>query len=167
MSNSNSVYKLPSLSLPDEFRSDLWIPQGTLYVHPSKGSITDLHVDITVGDVVSRRHHSYIKVVDFKTKKKLIGRFDEHEKCNYFVLNPPGNISLNSYTFIDSATRGVICVIGEEDLLTIPFLNKINRKIAYGQPDSGIVVLNSSVEMAIKVFKILKATVIQYRIRVA
>jgi len=164
LSKSSSTLRVPSLSLIHDFRQDLWIPLGTLYVNPDKGPVLNLSVDVTVGDIVSERHISDVKVVDFKTKRTTMGYRGDFSECNYLIINPPGSISLHSFTIINSTERGAICVMGEEDLLTIPFLLKPGEKIAYGQPDTGVVVVESSTETAIKVFKILKATVIQYGI---
>jgi Uncharacterized protein conserved in archaea len=162
LSKSNSTIRVPSLSLIHDFRQDLWIPLGTLYVNPDKGPVLNLSIDVTVGDIVSERHSSSVKVVDFKTKRTTMDYRGDFSECNYLIINQPGSISLHSFTIINSTERGTLCIMGEEDLLTILFLLKPGKKIAYGQPDTGVVVVESSMETAIKVFKILKATVIQY-----
>ncbi|MEM4717261.1 MAG: DUF359 domain-containing protein [Desulfurococcaceae archaeon] len=168
MSKSSKVRLLPVLSLPSDFRIDLSIPQGVLFVHPEREVIKGLHGDVTIGDVVSNRHFSSIKIRDFKTKRSLTMRERQlHDlgECAFIAINPPGSISLNSLTVLEIARAGIICVIGEEDLLVIPFLRHGDRNIIYGQPDSGAVLVKTRSEIAIKVFKILKPTMVKYEIQ--
>lgn len=160
--SSERIAKLPSLVLPSHFRQDLALPQGVLLVHPERGVIRGLSFDVAVGDVVSTRHSAKLKIVDYKTMRRDV---DEKALCqeqHLFALNPPGCLSLNSITMALSASRGVFCVIGEEDLLVLPFLSREGEKTAYGQPGVGIVVARSSVEIALKVLKILKPAVVKY-----
>jgi uncharacterized protein (UPF0218 family) len=152
LSKSSSI-AIPVLQLPVEYRRELSIPQGTLHISKNRGVIQGLRGDATVGDVVSERHFSSLKIVDFKTKRlRLVGSV---EQCNQVVLNPPGSISINSITILQAHTQGVICVIGEEDLLVIPLLKKVGNVIIYGQPDTGVVEVVALEEVALKVFKIL------------
>lgn len=163
MSKSSRNLNLPVLALPHDHRRDLGLPHGKLLVHPERGPIVNLRVDVTVGDIVSERHVSRVKVIDYKTKRFSKLEMYKDERCLY-VVNPPGSISLSSITVINSITHGLICVLGEEDMLSIPFLLRESLKVAYGQPDVGVVILRSSREIALKVFKILKPAMVVYKV---
>ncbi|MEM2025062.1 MAG: DUF359 domain-containing protein [Desulfurococcaceae archaeon] len=157
-SNRGSPVVVPALILPQHLRQDLSLPQGTLYVHPERGVVKGLRVKVLVGDVVSTRHFADIKVVDHKTKRTKIDL--AWEECTH-VLNPPGSVSLNSLT-MSSLPRGVICVLGEEDLITLSYMVKNQGSIAYGQPDTGVVLVEPRAEIALKVLKILKPGIVHY-----
>lgn len=163
MLRSSRTYFLPVLHLQSDFREDFSIPQGVLFVHPERGVISGLSADVTIGDIVSDRHFSSVKIQDFKTKRSLIAQV--REECTWLATNPPGSISMNSFTVVDTTRMGTICVIGEEDLLVIPFLRYMDRKVIYGQPDSGVVLIKTRSEIAIKVFKILKPTMVKYEVQ--
>jgi uncharacterized protein (UPF0218 family) len=81
------------------------------------------------------------------------------------VVNPPGSLSLNASTIAGRARSGFIRVIGEEDLLVIPHLARRDRSsVLYGQPGVGVVKLESNVVLALKILKILKPTVVSYKL---
>lgn len=153
MLNSSRELKIPILLLPSEYRLDLSLPQGKLYVHKTRGVIKGLKSDVTVGDIVSERHYSKLKIIDYKTKR--VHSTQLNTVCDQIVVNPPGGVSINSTTILDALREGYICVNGEEDLLVIPLLKKTGVKIIYGQPDIGVVEVEGSLERAIKVLKIL------------
>lgn len=155
------VLNLPVLALPGDYRQDLALPQGILYVNPSRGVVEGFVVDVAVGDVVSERHFSRLKILDFKTRRVNSVTGIHVEQC-IRVLNPPGSISLNSLTILNSLRKGYICVIGEEDLLPVAYLATRDIRVIYGQPDVGVVELKSGIEIALKVFKILKPTMVIY-----
>lgn len=149
--------QVPALVLPSSFRKDFSQPQGTLVVHPEKATVAGLVVDVTVGDVVSENHISKIKVVDYKTlRRKLEGK--PMLDC-IVVVNPRGHISINALTM--SKLSKNICVVGEEDLLVIAYLNSAFKSVIYGQPGVGPVVVKPDVHKALKVLKILKPAVVQ------
>lgn len=150
--------KIPVLTLPHDFRNDLVYPQGTLIVHPERGCIFGVKADVTVGDVVSRRHTSKIKVVDFKTKR--VQQISPAETSCILVVNPRGCLSLSSVTF-SMLSNTDLCVIGEEDMLTLAFLPSQADTIMYGQPDVGVVLVKPCIRKALKALKILKPSVIQ------
>ncbi|MEM4369308.1 MAG: DUF359 domain-containing protein [Desulfurococcaceae archaeon] len=150
--------RIPVLVLPHEFRNDLSYPQGTLIVHPERGCISGLRVDVTVGDVVSKRHLSRVKVVDYKTKRTFREPFKEF-KCTT-VVNPRGSLSLSAIAMAMIGTTD-LCVVGEEDMLTIAFLLSQWDTVMYGQPDVGVVIVKTSVHKVLKALKIFKPTVMK------
>lgn len=150
--------KVPALVLMPQFRRDLSLPQGTLYVHPKGGVIRGLKVKVLVGDIVSMTHYANIRVIDHKTKRAKVE--STWGDCTH-VINPPGSLSLNSLT-LASKPEGIICVAGEEDLLVISYIVKDHGDIAYGQPGVGVVVVRPRPEIALKVLKILKPGVVDY-----
>jgi len=158
----SKITSIPALLLPGEFRRFLATPQGTLYVKPSCGDIKGLEATVSVGDVVSSRHRTLIKVVDYKSRRCHYvpnSRLESVNECRVAV-NPPGVLSLNAVTIAMSTSRGYIYVVGEDDLLVIPFLARSNMSILYGQPGTGVVQVYSDINTALKVLKILKPTVV-------
>lgn len=162
MSKPNRHIYLPALALPAEFRDDLGKPQGTLIVHPERGVVHGIKVDVAVGDIVSQNHLSIVSVVDFKTKREV--KPSTRQECHHLAVNPAGVVSINSITIADLASKGTICIIGEEDLLVVPFLRHEGKRILYGQPNTGVVLVEAKRETSIKAFKILKPTMVKYDI---
>jgi len=162
---SSKIMNIPALLLPSEFRRFLAMPQGTLYIKPTYGDVKGLEATVSVGDIVSSRHRTLVKVVDYKSKRShyvsdnIVKGISEYR----VVINPPGLLSLNAMTTSTSTLRGYIHVVGEEDLLVIPFLAKSNISILYGQPGTGVVKVDSDVNVALKVLKILKPTIVTYK----
>jgi uncharacterized protein (UPF0218 family) len=141
-------------------------PQGTLYVNPNRGDVFGLEATVSVGDVVSARHRATVRIVDYKSMRRayadLAVRSIEETRV---VVNPPGSLSLNASTIAGRARSGFIRVIGEEDLLVIPHLARRDRSsVLYGQPGVGVVKLESNVVLALKILKILKPTVVSYKL---
>jgi len=159
---SSKPLRVPALELPHQFRQDFSLPQGVLVVHPEKGVVKKLRVDVAVGDIVSQRHDAKVRVLDYRTKRVSLSNATKPHECDVRVINPPGYLSLNSISLITSMEEGSLCVMGEEDLLVVPFLSRECRLIIYGQPGTGIVLVGSRVEMALKVLKILKPAIVQY-----
>ncbi|MCC6041911.1 MAG: DUF359 domain-containing protein [Desulfurococcaceae archaeon] len=153
MSNSSRRQTLPALVLPAKYRLSLARPQGVLHVHRAGGALSGFKSFATVGDVVSRRHHSAIKIIDYKTERYRT--LHAEAPCDHVIINPPSSISLNSFTVLTSISKGIVCVIGEEDLLVVPLLRAEGKKVIYGQPGVGLVEVEGNTEMAIKVLKIL------------
>jgi len=131
-------------------------------VQPERGIIQGLSADVAVGDVVSSRHSAKIKIFDYKTKRGKVTECRVKDDLCFLALNPPGYLCLGSVTVAFHIEKGCLRVIGEEDLLVIPFLAREQKTIVYGQPGVGVVLVRSSVKMALKVLKILKPALIQY-----
>ncbi|MCC6011326.1 MAG: DUF359 domain-containing protein [Desulfurococcaceae archaeon] len=165
--NSNKVsLALPALLLPAEFRRHLATPQGTLYVTPQRGDVFGLEATVSIGDVVSARHRTTIRVVDYKSMRRTrLNIAMEDSGKTRVIINSPGSLSLNAITIANATRTGYVRVLGEEDLLVIPYLAWRERiSILYGQPGVGVVKLESSVNLALKILKILKPTVVTYRL---
>ena len=150
--------KIPVLRLPKWMRSFLSIPLGKLYIK-SKDLITkdDLgfNVNSCVGDIVCREFNSNIKVVDGKTRRSFeTGYISGYSK----VVNPRSTISLFSKTILPTSRKFMnVFIYGEEDLLVIPLgLNNSINNIVYGQPRTGIVVVDLNYYSRLKFIKILK-----------
>jgi uncharacterized protein (UPF0218 family) len=148
---------LPVLRLPSSLRRELAIPQGRLVV--SRKTIKDLEVDVTVGDIVSKTLKAPLKIIDYKTRRSVREGFKGEGVAS--VINPRGTLSLNSRTITKIHDRGVISVLGEEDLLTLAYaLERDGSRIAYGQPGLGVVILVSDRYRALKVLKTFKPDIL-------
>jgi len=150
--------KIPVLKLPYWMRSVLSIPLGKLFIK-SKDLVrkSDLwfNVDSCVGDIVCREFDSSVKIIDGKTRRSFETGYFEH----YFkIVNPRSTISLSSKTILSIIKKPMnIFVYGEEDLLVIALgLNKSLNNIVYGQPRTGIVVVDLNYYSRLKFIKILK-----------
>lgn len=155
----SKLNKIPALRLPQEFRRALSLPQGTLYVADG-GIVRGLKADVAVGDVVASRHVVAIRVIDFKTKREIAVIPQEGLPV---IVNPPGSISLNSFTMLRMEGVRAFGVEGEEDMLvTAAAYLREGIRILYGQPDVGVVSLLSDRRRALKVIKALKPVVIRF-----
>lgn len=150
--------RLPVLALPEDYRVDLACPQGTLFVNPSSGVVSGLEADVAVGDIVSMRHRTRVRVIDFKTKRSEYIAPTAH-KCKY-VVNPRGCVSLMAATLSKLLNRD-ICVVGEEDMLVVAYMLSQTGTILYGQPGVGVVRVKASIHEALKVLRILKPAVVE------
>ncbi|MET1160680.1 MAG: DUF359 domain-containing protein [Thermoprotei archaeon] len=160
--------KLPVLILPNIFRKNLSIPLSTLYVSPYKGVVKGFRVEFSVGDIVSRNHHSRVKVIDFKTLRKEKKRPIPHETGTIYLLNPRGTLSLNAFTMLKAVGSNTGCVIvkGEEDLVVLPIGFEYNSSIVYGQPNTGVVFLQKGFSRyyAQNIIKLFKPAIIDYAV---
>jgi uncharacterized protein (UPF0218 family) len=145
---------IPCLKPPDHLRKALSLPQGKLYVS-DKHAITGLSCDAAVGDVVSRNHYARIRVVDYKTKRNIPAGKGPAGSRAFRVVNPPGCVSLNSFTIGFLKGEHVVEVVGEEDLLVFPLALPSTgvSSIIYGQPNVGVVELDAP---GIRILKLLK-----------
>lgn len=145
---------IPCLKPPDYLRKTLSLPQGKLYVS-DKHAITGLSCDAAVGDVVSRNHYARIRVVDYKTKRSVPTGKGSAGGRVFRVVNPPGCVSLNSFTISFLKNEHVVEVVGEEDLLVFPLALPSTGvyRIIYGQPSVGVVELDAR---GVRVLKLLK-----------
>ncbi|AFL67304.1 DUF359 domain-containing protein [Desulfurococcus amylolyticus] len=149
---------IPVLKLPVDFRLSLSIPQGDLYVSPDRGLVYGLRAEAAVGDIVSRNHMVEMRITDAKTKRHTVDVGPR--ECDVLVVNPQGTISINSFTSSLMGGARSICVVGEEDLLVIPFTLVRGFKIIYGQPDVGVVISSPSRERVLKILKGLKPDIV-------
>ncbi len=145
---------IPCLKPPDYLRKTLSLPQGKLYVS-DKHAITGLSCDAAVGDVVSKNHYARIRVVDYKTKRSIPAGKGSAGSRVFRVVNPPGCVSLNSFTIGFLKDEHVVEVVGEEDLLVFPLALPSTgvSRIIYGQPNVGVVELDAQ---GVRVLKLLK-----------
>ncbi|QOR94475.1 DUF359 domain-containing protein [Thermosphaera chiliense] len=145
---------IPCLKPPDYLRKTLSLPQGKLYVS-EKHAITGLSCDAAVGDVVSRNHYARIRIIDYKTKRSIPAEPGSARGRVLRVANPPGCVSLNSFTISFLKGEHVVEVVGEEDLLVFPLALPFTgvSKIIYGQPNVGVVELDAQ---GVRVLKLLK-----------
>jgi len=108
---------------------------------------------VCVGDEVSRDllGHGFKPrniIVDGKVERKPTDYLDkiiEPYSNKFYVKNPPGGISKESWRVISEALKkeSAVIVDGEEDLLAIPtiLLAKNNSVVIYGQPSRGKVIV--------------------------
>lgn len=156
---------MEDLRITPKLRQELKKPQGILLEGSEAANVRRIEELvksskpsklITVGDVVTSNLMNAnilpdLCIVDGKT---LRGKFKIKLKTekNLKLKNPRGTISAKAWKVIrkaiSSEVKVGIIVEGEEDLLTIPaVLLAPNRAIViYGQPDTGVVVVNINEE---------------------
>ena len=136
-------------------------PMGTLYRPAQKAKLKAAlsgHTVYAVGDATVQTlfHiglHPHVRVYDLKTRReplppKQAAFFDTLFGERRTAVNPAGHISPSLEKAVGAAVKSAaplnLFVIGEEDLAVIPLLLQapLGVKIAYGQPGSGIVVLD-------------------------
>ncbi|MEZ0393931.1 MAG: DUF359 domain-containing protein [Desulfurococcaceae archaeon] len=133
------------------------IPQGTLVISRDGRLVRGLVADFAVGDLVSSTVLSPSKVIDRKLLRKPVPL--ALPGTNLKVINPRGHVTINSFTF--AGVRGVLEVVGEEDLLVLPVaLKNEGATIAYGQPGAGVVILRASSLRARRLLKIYKPCIL-------
>lgn len=152
---------MPALKPIEFIREVLSKPLSTLYVS-SSGEVKGLTVDYTVGDVVSANHRSKVKIIDYRTKRVALTREDLEE--GFEIANPPGYITLNSITLLKAVKTNVFKVRGEEDLLVLAVAREGVSRIAYGQPNVGVVVFNKDRVYVTNILKTFKPEIIVYHI---
>ncbi|MEM1627888.1 MAG: DUF359 domain-containing protein [Desulfurococcaceae archaeon] len=158
-----SEINIPVFKLPPYVRESLSIPQGILYVTRTRERvISGLKADITIGDIVSQRHYSEIKVIDHKTRRKTVEHLTTKEttQIKSIVYNPAGSISIHSITISMTKVHNIF-VKGEEDLVVIPYLKSSYNTILYGQPGSGIVAMKSNRLLFLKILKASKPSIVK------
>jgi len=139
-------------------RSTLSIPLGKLFIKTKdlvRKKDLCFNIDSCVGDIVCREFNSNIKIFDGKTRRSFETSYFKH---HLKVVNPRSTISLFSKTILSTIKNPMnIFVDGEEDLLVIALgLNKFLNNIVYGQPRTGIVVVDLNYYSRLKFIKILK-----------
>ncbi len=150
--------RIPVLKLPYWMRSILSIPLGKLFVKQDgliDRSDLGFDVDACVGDIVCKVFSPDLRVVDGKTRRTYeTGYTGGHS----VLVNPKGTISILSRTLLTVQRRRLeVFVHGEEDLLVIPLaLNRSINNIVYGQPRTGIVIVDLNDYSRLKFIKILK-----------
>lgn len=147
---------IPVLRMPDNLRSSLRIPLSTLYVSP--GQIKNLNAEYCVGDIVAKNQECKYMVIDGKTLRETHVRLEDR----YKVINPPGTLSLNILTSIKNRDLKKLFVMGEEDLIVLGIGKEYKTTIIYGQPNTGIVIINSNPYWIINVIKAFKPDIVVY-----
>lgn len=123
---------------------------------------------VTVGDQVSQDLTDYsllpdILIVDNKIMRKEIPPISATADQIVNVKNPPGTITDEAWSALESATRNSrrtkIVVDGEEDLLTLVAILVVPEKslVLYGQPHQGIVVVKATAEMKQRIREMVEA----------
>ncbi|OYT37937.1 MAG: hypothetical protein B6U89_06580 [Desulfurococcales archaeon ex4484_58] len=151
---------IPVLELPYYMRKTLSIPLSTLYIS-DKHEIKGLVVDYSVGDIVSRNMRSKYKVVDGKTKRTDIIKKPTSRKY-ITIVNPRGTISLNTRTLLKAYNIHGYFVKGEEDLIVIGIGCERKTRIVYGQPNIGVVVVDSNPYRMVNIIKTFKPNINVY-----
>ena len=149
--------RIPVLILPKYLRKSLRIPLSRLYV--SRGWITGFKADYTVGDIVSQNNIGAHEIIDGKTLREEI-----HVTVKGVdVINPPGSLALNTITMLKCRFCKSYIVHGEEDLVTLGVCREyFDKKVIYGQPSTGIVLMKSNPYWAINVIKAFKPDIVDY-----
>ena len=148
--------------LTPELRKELKVPLGLLIrgsfrytTDKLKEMVDDKKPEklIAVGDRVSRNIirkgiRLDVAIVDHRVMRKPIGpiKFETAKTCR--VCNPPGTLTDEAWQVMGEAVRynGRVKVVveGEEDLLTLAAVLSAPQgsMVVYGQPKSGIVVID-------------------------
>jgi GTP-dependent dephospho-CoA kinase len=120
---------------------------------------------VAVGDVVSRetvvaKIPVNLRIVDMKTLRKSTVSTAYAARRSFRTSNPAGVISMGAWDIIKEALKtgdALVVVEGEEDLLALPCVleSPDNSFVLYGQPNEGLVVVESSKEKKSEVKAIL------------
>ncbi|ADI32717.1 DUF359 domain-containing protein [Staphylothermus hellenicus] len=151
---------IPVLKPESYLRKILCSPQGTLYI--GKYPIKDLEAHILVGDIVSNTLRGNIRIIDYKTRRRInIKSIIKKPLAN--LVNPRGTMSLMSRTIAKAKKYRTIIVKGEEDLVTLAYALENNEtSIAYGQPDIGVVIIKNNRFKALRILKTFKPDIVVY-----
>lgn len=162
-------WKTGELRLPEKLRPELQKPMGKIL----KNAPLDLDSDkiITIGDITTKNFNDkkvnqIISVIDFQVKreKKFDSLSDLGFEKNIKILklkNSAGTVSGELFEMIqkilESKSRSVILVDGEEDLVVLPVIlvSPLGYKIYYGQPNKGLIELLVSEENKEKAFNLI------------
>jgi uncharacterized protein (UPF0218 family) len=158
------------IRITEEARAQLKKPLGEVYSDRDelKARSKD-HRIISVGDVCTlvllrSGIKPHLAVFDFKYKRMNLPKEDINKlKTEYprpkTFQNPPGTLSepliKDAKDLIEEG--GAVLIEGEEDLCALAFILALaeNDIVVYGQPDEGIVVVDSSEETKRKVKKLI------------
>lgn len=124
-----------------------------------------------VGDVVSRETiragiHVNLRIIDHTSMRKPSAPFEVKAPKKYEVQNPPGVISQEAWDTIKTAMKepeALIVVRGEEDLLTLPCIveSPNNALVIYGQPQEGLVVVETNLDNKNEASHILSRMIVE------
>ncbi|MHC1585536.1 MAG: GTP-dependent dephospho-CoA kinase family protein [Candidatus Syntropharchaeia archaeon] len=161
--------------LPEELREELKKPIGKLYsgrgIEPIERMVEEMgnpEKIISIGDMVTFYLLEYgivpdLSIVDGKTKRGKTDVPTEHKDFkNVRVKNPAASITKELVDAIknaleeDKPTR--IFIDGEEDLAVLPVVENapISSLVVYGQPDEGVVAVEVTEELKIRVRKFME-----------
>ncbi|OYT43738.1 MAG: hypothetical protein B6U88_00070 [Candidatus Aenigmarchaeota archaeon ex4484_56] len=152
-----------SLILKTEYREELRKPLGKLIKDISK--LKKYKDVVTVGDKTTQTFLDFgiiprLSIVDYRIERNKITykyrqKFKEVKKSK----NRRGTISYEAIEIIDQSLKCNNCLIeidGEEDLLVLPVILKLNKGVAcYGQPKEGIVLVKINREIKERVTNML------------
>jgi uncharacterized protein (UPF0218 family) len=148
----------------DQLRADLKLPLGRVVPDAEVSSAViapyfdGTHMTVAVGDRTTERIHEMglspnLEVVDSleKRKSRVVPKLDEKRR-QVHATNPPGAISSESMMKLAECLKLLVAgekvrleIVGEEDLLAVPVIAFFppNSVTFYGQPNVGMVVVNS------------------------
>lgn len=156
------------MQIKPEIIEELKKPQGILILDEQitlesiKKYLINAQKVISVGDATTNKLLSYgiipdVSVIDgYERRKKKATRstkatiYSLNSKKNvslFSCVNPPGSISVDSISIIKISLKSkkpvIMEIIGEEDLLALPFLllARNDSMVFYGQPGEGMVVV--------------------------
>jgi pantetheine-phosphate adenylyltransferase len=164
-----------NLALPENLRKNLKQPLGQL-LHANEIKNQPAPFIAIVGDVITdffnkSRLNFSLAVVDYKNKRIPLPNNYHYELFNNFFdygefVNDPGTVSQKFVKYLITILKhailinkkGVIRIIGEEDLVVLPLimLSPLKSLIYYGQPDQGAVKIEVTEQKKQKVQKILE-----------
>jgi len=151
--------KIPVLKLPGFLRSELKTPLGKLLV--SESYIKGLNIDYCVGDIVSENQNCEYRIIDYKTLRGVI-----KEVVKPTIVNPPGALSINTFTALLNKGVKKHIVDGEEDLIVLAIARRRDITIAYGQPRTGVVIYKSDPFRIVNIIKAFKPDIVNIDKRV-
>ena len=147
-----------SRRIPDEKRGLFKEPFGSFIKENDLKKIDRKNKLITVGDVVSLTLFNNgivpdIAIYDGMTERREMTEFAVLAESKGWttdtVINPAGTITAELVDAVENALSGgtgrTICVIGEEDLATLPcvLLSPIGTNVIYGWPGKGMMLITT------------------------
>lgn len=163
-----------SLTLPEGLRDELKKPFGTLFKTEKDLPKIQGSTSITVGDIITQTFNRLkvsqkISVVDFVVQReKKFTEIREHGFQSgieiFNIVNPAATLTPGLFKVIiqvfesKNDKQKVILVAGEEDLVVLPLLLRapLGYSIYYGQPGSGIVMVEVTEKSKDEGFLLLK-----------
>ncbi|MBC7120710.1 MAG: DUF359 domain-containing protein [Candidatus Methanosuratus sp.] len=161
------------LKLPESLRNELTKEYGELLTGPpdenaaramayfsSKNPPKVVVVgDFTLKALIDSGFSPDLAVFDNRTRRSGFKKLDLHP--THMVRNPPGTITDEAFSAIERSLRSekhsLICVEGEEDLLSLPaiLLSPVGSIVVYGIPGRGMMLVEADERMKNRIRSIL------------
>jgi len=155
-----------TLALPEAMRAELKVPLGQLLTGEPSETVLRLGEilrekkppkfavvgDFTTKNILTAGLEPDIVVVDYRVMRVDVEPMDFEGRQLFRTRNPAGGIEVGVWLVLKKVVtlnrRVAVIVEGEEDLIVLPLISMmpLGSVIVYGQPGSGLVVVEVSEE---------------------